>query len=400
MPDATTANPTAEIESARGLTELVRDCLARQMPIVDYGCAHGDLGHQPPADHIRLVQRGGVIEHYQRDMTVRAAGGITMADLQAALRPHNQYVPIDADDDLTLGEVINHNVYGPLRVTYGSTRELLLGLQYVDGQARDVHVGGRTVKNVAGYDVTRFMVGGLGEYGAVYEATIRTYAIPRQVMQAKLSIDEPQLLDDLCGNWLLSDAAPATMVLGRSESTWTILVGYFGTEHGCSTQLRNLQSWTAPKEGITLSDSSATHLEAHLKDIALLRAWRRRATALVRVIVPPSSTGQTCKQIATWQGGQSALQIEAMPVHGCIFVGGELDVEQAVTLDEHVNRTIESVDGLRLWHRRPDHTDRIDPFGPPQPDWPMLYKLKGTFDPKNIFNPGRFVAISAKDNDQ
>ena len=400
MPNVTADNPTADIESTDGLTELVRDCLAKRMPIVDYGCAHGGLGHRPPAEHIRLVQRGGIIEHYQRDMTVRAAAGITIADLQAALRPHNQYVPIDADDDLTLGEVINHNVYGPLRVTYGSVRDLLLGLHYVDGQARDIHVGGRTVKNVAGYDVTRFMVGGLGEYGAVYEATIRTYAIPKNVMQVKLTLSDPQLLDGLCSGWLLSDAAPATMVLSRNGPDWTVLVGYFGTAHGCSTQLHSLESWIAGKTGMSISDTSTTQLEAHLQDIALLRDWRRRATALVKAIVPPASTGQTCKQLAAWQGGQSAPQIEAMPVHGCIFVGGELDVEQAVTLDGYVNRTIEPVNGLRLWHCRPNHTDRIDPFGPSQPDWPILHRLKGPFDPKNIFNPGRFVPISAKDTDQ
>lgn len=400
MPNMTTANPTTEIESARGLTELVHDCLARQKPIVDYGCAHGDLGHQPPTEHIQLIQRGSIIEHYQRDMTVRASTGITIADLQAALRPHNQYAPINADDDLTLGEVINHNVYGPLRITYGSMRDLLLGLHYVDGQARDIHVGGRTVKNVAGYDVTRFMVGGLGEYGVVYEATIRTYAIPRQVMQVELALSDPALLDGLCSDWLLSDAAPATMMLSRNGSVWAVLAGYFGTEHGCSTQLRNLDSWIAGQNKISIRDSSITQLDAHLQDITLRRGWRRRSTALVKVIVPPASTGQTCKQLASWQGSQSALHIEAMPVHGCIFVGGDLDTEQAVALDTHVNQTIEPVNGLRLWHCRPDHTDQIDPFGQPQSDWPILYKLKGTFDPKNIFNPGRFVPINAKDNDQ
>ena len=141
MPDVTASNPTIEIDDPVALRDLVNDCLARANPLVDYGIAHAGLGHPPPPEHTRLSQQGGVIEHYERDLVLRAACGTPLGALQAALRPHNQFLPIDADPDLTLGEIINHNVYGPLRVSFGAVRDLMLGARYVDGKGRDIHVG-------------------------------------------------------------------------------------------------------------------------------------------------------------------------------------------------------------------------------------------------------------------
>ena len=229
MSDLTTGQRVATIENPAALQELVRDCLSKLQPIVDYGVAHTGLGHAPPTEHVRLVQHGGVIEHYERDLTVRAAAGATLASLQKALALKNQFIPIDADGDITLGEVINHNMYGPLRVSYGSIRDLLLGLRFIDGGGRDIGVGGRTVKNVAGYDVTRFMVGSLGELGIVYEATLRTYAIPKHTRTVQLLIENPATLDDCLAEWLLSEAAPAAIVWHTSNQRWVGRLAYFGT---------------------------------------------------------------------------------------------------------------------------------------------------------------------------
>ena len=129
MSDTATTNRTVELNSPEALVDLVRDCLEQQTPIVNYGVGHRDLGNCPPAEHVKLIQRGGVIEHYQRDFTVRAAAGITIGELQKALAPTGQFAPVDADDDITLGEVIDHNVYGQLRVQYGAMRDLLLVLE-------------------------------------------------------------------------------------------------------------------------------------------------------------------------------------------------------------------------------------------------------------------------------
>ena len=76
---------------------------------------------------------------------------------------------------------------------------------------------------------------------------------------------------------------------------------------------------------------------------------------------------------------------------------GTLDAAVASALDAHINRTIAPLGGLRVWQRRPQGAQAIEPFGPPQPDWPMLAKLKHTMDPQRLFNPGRFLPAAKED---
>ena len=386
-----TAAKMARIDSPDALAELVSDCAGRSCPIVDYGLAHEGLGHRPPDHHVRLVQAGGLLEHYRRDMTVRVAAGMTLGDLQAQLEPHGQFLPIDADSDLTLGELINHNVYGPLRVGYGALRDLLLGLRYIDGAGRQIHVGGRTVKNVAGYDLTRFMVGSLGQFGIVYEATLRTYAIPGSTSTVQMRLSNPARLDDMLSDWLLTDAAPTwlSMVMTRQPDA-TVHSGFFGGRTACQVQERALEGIVQGHGELTIDEISQRDLAADAAQRTALRRWRRHATGLCKLIVPPASTGAVVRGLGAWSSDQIPITIEALPVHGCIFAGGGLDARQAGELDRQVAGLVEPLGGLRIWYQRPEGADTIDPVGSPPPHLSTLVRLKRTMDPDDLFNPGRF----------
>ena len=339
---------------------------------------------------------GSVIEHYQRDFAVRAAAGITMSQLQDQLAPHDQFLPVDADPDLTLGEVILHNVYGPLRVGYGSIRDLLLGLHYIDGQGRDIHVGGRTVKNVAGYDVTRFMVGSLGQFGIVHEATVRTYAIPEQATAVDVQMEDPTSIDKLLTRWLQTDAAPVHMSMQADNGDWRLRVGYFGQRSSCSAQQCALESFVQEASTLRIGDAVDYDLAADTADRAARRRWRRQAAALVKVIVPPAATGTTSKKLTDWsKENRIQLRVEALPAHGCVFAGGGLDAGTAGQLDQHIGASLNGP-AQRVWYARPTGAEAIEPFSPPQNDWPILARLKRTMDPQNLLNPNRFIRLDEK----
>ena len=406
MPQTANANPSAVmISNSDDLAQLVKDCRTTGQPIVDYGLDHAGLGNPPPSDHIRLTQHGTVIEHYTGDLVVRAAAGITMGQLQTELNREGQFLPIDADDDITLGEVIMHNVYGPLRVGYGAMKELLLGMRYIDGLGRDIHVGGRTVKNVAGYDVTHFMAGSLGELGCVYEATLRTYAIPEVTTTVETRVDNPATFDAITTDLLTSDAAPTHLSLninrevvgsGKGDGNeerrgeTVALFGYFGHEEGCRVQTQALESFIDKQTtDATITHTQSQTLEQDAAGRSARHTWRRNAQALVKIIVPSASTGTTCRALIDWPEHQ--LTIDALPVHGCIFVGGNLDADAAIKLDQYINQVIVPCGGLRVWYARSPGADSIESFAPAQPDWPMLTKLKHAMDPHGIFNPGRFL---------
>lgn len=408
MSNLTPRTPAATVSDPNQLAELVRDCGAADRPIVDYGVAHGGLGHPPPPQHVRLTQRGSIIEHYVRDMVVRAAAGTTLGQLQAELQSHGQFLPIDADDDLTLGEVIAHNVYGGLRLGFGAMRDRLLGLGYVDGLGRKIHVGGRTVKNVAGYDVTRLMIGSLGELGILFEAIVRTAATPQTAATAEIELTDPLALDAAMTAWLTSDAAPASVEMTTRPGRWVVHAGYFGGNRACDAQLAALQSLVNNVPDARIKDIRRGTYEANAKERALRRSWRRQSPALVKIVVPPGATGELCQAIASWAERTGPLELSALPAHGCVFAGGRLDHATACKLDRELQRVLESLGGLRVWYNRPPISDNdeptgrprhaepqeIEPFWPPQPDGPMLTRLKAVLDPLGIFNPGRSIKPS------
>ena len=399
---SSSVSSTITSRNSDDLAAAVRQACGDRVPLIDYGLAHANLGHAPSAEHTRLSQavdpsNKGILEHYMRDLTVRAAAGITIAALQAALKPTNQFVPLDADDDITLGEVIHHNMYGPLRAGYGSIRDLLLGLHYIDGDGRDIHVGGRTVKNVAGYDISRFLVGSLGELGIVHEATLRTYAIPEHVLEVELSLRDPRVLDEHCTDLILSDAKPTHLSYcyhcGRQkgDGDWFVHLAYFGKHTANLVQLRALELFAEQMQGTHIIGSNDSTLDRDSAERTARRGWRRSDPAIVKIIVPPAQTGEVCMRLHEWMQANQSLQVEALPVHGCVFAGGMLDAASARGLDVKVNETVAALGGMRAWIARPNGAEAIEPFGPPQSDWVILKKLKRTMDPHNVFNPGRFL---------
>jgi glycolate oxidase FAD binding subunit len=386
----TTATPSSiTLTNPGDIADLVRHSAARKVPIADYGVAHHGVGNPPPREHVNLSLTGGVIEHYERDLTVRAHAGVTLGSLREALKPSGQFVPIDAEDELTLGEVINHHVYGGLRAAYGSIRDLLLGLRYIDAEGRDIHVGGRTVKNVAGLDVTRLMVGSLGELGVIHEATLRTYAIPEQSAFVAVRVEDPAALDALLPSWVTGNAAPAWLLLDNIGG-WTARVGYVGRSIATTAQERSLAKLLSGVSGVQILGSNSGPLEQSMQDLASQRAWRARASALAKVVVPSVQTGVVCSRLA--KNGPS-VKVAAAPVHGCIFVGGELDAAATRSLDSAIDGAVGEA-GFRVWHERPAGCEDLAPFAPLPTDLPMMKRLKQAMDPKYLFNRGRLIPVA------
>ena len=128
-------------------------------------------------NHQPLVSPGE-IDHHVGDMTATIAADVPLARVQQTLMAEGQWLPIDGDPSLPLGRLVETNSSGPLRLGYGHWRDLLLGAQFTNGGGELITAGGRTVKNVAGYDLTKFMVGQRGVFGTLVSVTTRTYKLP------------------------------------------------------------------------------------------------------------------------------------------------------------------------------------------------------------------------------
>src|SRR5947207_481037 len=124
-----------------------------------------------------LVPPGG-FELLARDMTATFSADCSLKFVQQKLGEIGQWLPVDGDANTTLGSLVEANSTGPLRLGFGGWRDLLLGAQFPNGRGELITAGGKTVKNVAGYDLTKFMIGGHGIFGRIVTVTTRTYRTP------------------------------------------------------------------------------------------------------------------------------------------------------------------------------------------------------------------------------
>ncbi len=389
---------TVVIRDEEGALEAVRAAMATSEPLVDYGVAHAGMGYTRPSRCRVVLREGEVLEHYERDLVVRVSAGCRMERLQSVLGRAGQFVPVDADDDVTVGEVLDHHIYGPLRVGYGTVRDLVLGLSFVDGRGRLIRVGGRTVKNVAGYDVTRLMVGALGEYGMITECYLRCYMRPRRSVVVDMCISDVSSIDGLVNRILVTDASPAWMMM-TCDGEMVLRVGYHGTTSACMGQVRSLETLLESEHSVGISGIAEYDSEREREYLSSRRWWRRRSSGLVKLIVPPSSTGFACDVLSrqsshyekSHHAGLSHLDVESLPVHGCVHVGGMLNGYECRQLDERLYGLIGRTGGFRVWVNKPPEVSDVIPFSPRQRDWGMLCQLKRVFDPQGILNPGRML---------
>src|SRR5438105_5068098 len=122
----------------------------------------------------------GVIDHVPADLTVTVGAGTRMADLKVALERAGQFLPLDPPhaDEATVGGVIAANSNGFWRARYGAVRDLLIGTRIALADGTVARAGGRVVKNVAGYDLDKLLVGSFGTLGVIVEATFKVLPAP------------------------------------------------------------------------------------------------------------------------------------------------------------------------------------------------------------------------------
>lgn len=134
----------------------------------------------PDATVLDVSLISGIVEYVPGDLTLTARSGTTIAELDAATRPHGQWCPLLpwGGDEGTIGATFATATHGPCSAALGAPRDIALGMEFVDGTGSVIRAGGRVVKNVAGFDLTRLLVGSWGSLGVITEVSLRLRARP------------------------------------------------------------------------------------------------------------------------------------------------------------------------------------------------------------------------------
>ena len=141
-------------------------------------------------DFIDLSGMSGIVEYEPSEYVFSAKAGTPIEKVQATLREYGQYMPFDPPfvaEGSTLGGMVGSGLNGPGRLRFGGIRDFLIGVTFVDGRGRLIKGGGKVVKNAAGFDFPKFLVGSLGCFGILTEVSFKVFPEPRKFLTLRLS---------------------------------------------------------------------------------------------------------------------------------------------------------------------------------------------------------------------
>ncbi|HZP26275.1 MAG TPA: FAD-binding oxidoreductase [Dehalococcoidia bacterium] len=361
--------------SAGQVAECLRYASDNGLTVIPWGGGTlMSIGNLLARHDIALDLRGlnRVLEHEPADLTVTAEAGITLAALQEHLAIAGQFLPLDAplSDRATIGGRLATDSRGAWEGTYGSARDWLIGLRVVTPDGRLTRVGGKVVKNVAGYDLCKLYTGSFGTLGVIVEATFKVAPLPkRRKLLALVSPDVGtacRLTRELQKHGLSLESAE--LFLGPAE-TPRLFLGLAGTPAGVERSLAEARSLAA---------------ESGCHETQAVESARPAGELVCRLSCQPARLPQIVDALAAIS---PAPRLLARPLSGAV-IAAWADGSEAQRLWDEVS----SLDANAVARVCPVELKRsIDVFGATRADFELMRRIKQQFDPAGVLNPGRFL---------
>jgi glycolate oxidase FAD binding subunit len=351
-------------------------------------------GAPPRALDVVLSMRkmNRIIEHAWGDMTATVEPGCTVAELERTLAQHGQRLAVEPlfAERATVGGVVATNDNGPVRVRFGSLRDLIIGVTLALPDGTLARSGGKVVKNVAGYDLPKLVTGSLGTLGIITQVIFRLHPLPQTERTLSFQFES------------VAAANHAALALLDSVLTFTGLQLRSSGQPLCTLDVRF--------EGI----------ENAVEDQAQ-RAGRivsnRLSVAGDRLL--PAETGQWKSSTALWGGSPCLIcRFSVLPSEIASLIERAHSLSEPLAVRTHAVAQAVGVGLLRLdgaaddllpiirelrqlaslrhgslvvLHAPAELHGRLDPWGEVGTALGTMRRMKQQFDPKGILNRGRFV---------
>ena len=371
-------NAPSSIEDLSTLmTGLARE---RRTLAITGGTGPLDAPYAKPVDELVSTSRmNGIVAHTPSDQVVEVLAGTTIAQLQSALREHKQRLALDPPDPdrTTVGGAIAADLYGALRTRFGTAKDLVIGMTVVRADGTVARGGGKVVKNVAGFDVPKLMIGTHGTLAAVASITLRLHPLhqaERNVMFDGCSAAEVRAMTKRLVDLQLEPAASFATYDGQF---YEHCIRFEGFTDGVEAQAEKLGG-TTRMEIDAIQEMARTEGALQLKISALPSHFE---AIHLRAIVP------------FYETLVKATQVLAYPSVGTFFVGGGVDDAPRVIAALNAARAVvEKLGGTLVLTAAPaEIRSAVDPWGTPPPAFPLMRELKMRFDPDRRLHPGAFV---------
>jgi len=392
-PEVRAARVIVEPASVDEAGELVRFCEAGKIPLAPIGAARtlAQIRRAPAALGVSLSKIARLVAYEPDDMTAVAEAGLTVAELNRAMAPSRQRLPVDPQNPAltTIGALIAAHHAGPLRLSEGTVRDLLIGIHYVGHGGILVHGGGRVVKNVAGYDLMKVMGGSFGTLGIITEAAFKVRPIPENYALALAAY--ARIGDAFEGARGLIDAlplahlevlSPALAAPLEAPGGFLLAAGYSGNRAECDYQRVKIFEKLGVAVNFRDGDGAIGTYE-RLRDLDL-----PQAALAAQIAVPPA-------ELPRFLSACGAIEFRAHAGSGVaqVFATGEFSGDAARDTLARWRETARAARGnVRVLRAAAAVRDRLAFFDTPGDGaLKLMRRMKQTFDPADVFNPGCFV---------
>ncbi len=174
----------------------VQEAVQGQPKLLPRGSGSKPALSTPPADvpNLDMSALTGVLEYEPGEFTFTALAGTLISDVTALLNQNGQYLPFDpllSQRKATLGGVTAADTSGSGRYRFGGVRDFLIGVRFVDGRGQLIRGGGKVVKNAAGFDLPKLMVGSLGRLGVLVELSFKVFPAPEAYVTLQVDYATP-----------------------------------------------------------------------------------------------------------------------------------------------------------------------------------------------------------------
>jgi len=341
----------------------IRDASAHGEPLVICGGGTKDF-YGLPTEGTRLDVCGhaGIIDYEPTELVIIVRGGTLLTELEAALAQRGQrlsFEPPHFAAGSTVAGMLSAGLAGPRRIAAGGLRDFVLGVRIIDGRGRILSFGGRVMKNVAGYDVSRAFVGALGTLGVILDVSLKVLPGAASVASLRFAMDEAEALERLLG-WSLVPLP----ITGTAWHDGTLRVRLEGADAAVRAAAKTLG-------GEREEEAVSSDYWRSLRDHAL--PFFAAATTLWRVAVPPGTPrlAVAAPAFIEWGGTQRwyAADLAAQVIRAQASDAGGHAVLFRATAQQRRDTGVFAMLG------RAEHA--------------IQRRLKEAFDPQRILNRGR-----------
>ncbi|MFC0039044.1 FAD-binding oxidoreductase [Actinomadura rayongensis] len=309
-----------------------------------------------------------IVEHAAGDLVATAEAGVPLDDLNAALGAHGQRLALDGPPGSTVGGTVAAGAAGPLRLRYGTPRDLVIGLTIVRADGTVARSGGKVVKNVAGYDLGRLFAGSFGTLGLIVSATFRLHPLPPARAFVSQTYGSAAEAYDAVHAVLHSQADAAAIECatapGAGHRVDVLLEGVAEALPARSDRVASLIGGTVAEQA---PDGWGAYPDG---------------SALIETSVPPASL----KDLLTGPHAATAALTWSASGHGWAALPAGTPPERVA----EVLAALRSIGGAVVRFAPEDVRAAVDVWGP-VPALALMRRVKDQFDPEHRLSPGRFA---------